>query len=1689
MIDSKLISIIELKESVQILDVYSNKLYRELFNFFYIINQYESKYFFVEFFFKIFYFLQFFFIAIIWIPSKDIESDFLLDFISKLKKYMFVQDLVNNKSKYIFALLICFIFPIIIFLLVIYIIKNKEKANKSIIILYNYLNHIFINYFFCFQINILLIPINCQNSKVFFLEIKCYTTIPHILLFIYSITNIILDICYLFIVSKFIGTIANMKGMNIYSKTNNNYDIFANIFCTFCYIFGHFIVVYGEKETSIRIIVRIIFMIGCFFISIYLHKKVYFYNENMNTLYLCGWTFLMWFYLALSIKEILNFEEVLLFVIFGWILLGSIFYLYKKVYKERYLFKINVFEAVYIKDIEIFVQNIFKLLNREENENSKLILRGLLNSFEDYFSDKPQLKEIYDKFINNKFLNKKYGGKGNIVFETYALIYVLLNSILDKLKDDALLVLCAFLINILKNYNFAMYLCSKHKILGYYNSYIKYSLIQDAKNMIISKLDDLSNLDNINKVQIGSVLLYIKQCEKLKLRIYDATCQQGDYFDILKNNNISDKIVVNFLHIGNIILKYRKEILECWDIIITLNPFNEEIKRDYMLYLENIIQDEELAQKEETKLNRYKNAKIINKDKIYYTLFETNTTSILLVDGYSNKEKVLYVTPNFFTLFNYFQKDINSLKIHDLIPKYIASFHKEIINDALKYSNLKRIYKKPKNLLLKGKNNEIYDVEGFFKIIPDLSYGYNYIGMIEKIKDKEFLIILDNEFNIDSMTTLYCNSEIGNILFNRENYPFGLTNKIIGNHISIIIPSIIPLFKIQNSKYFIKKLNTDFKGHLYTNFNDILSFHKKIKIIFDKMKQGEKLNFCLESKFTSSKNQSQFSFKEKNSVVNKNNDYINLIEEYNKIFKNDFYYITYKITKHSFINEKYCYYRIYINRDIYSEFETQDKKSTLTNKNQPSSTIFQSFNNEFKIDNYNKEHQIKIESEVKLKDSSPKNKKKNSNEKSEEKEKSIIEKEQLINKNSQSNYSKTHTINLYYQDMKAKIINKENPYYIIIMRILFLIFSISSIFLIIYNNNSMKIKFKLIHNYLDQNYVFNHTKVAILNLYFTMINIKALKYNIMGNDGCISTNYCLNNMHDIMIREINNINISIEKILKLNNDYLKIVKSEINLEIYGMEFDNKTNYKGNIGDVLYLILTLTKKLVSNLDEFISGSNNYYNIYVESIIKYCILYLKLEESDGLDDYQKRKNASRPEFSSNKIYLIFNLIIFLFIFVGLYFFVMKFYQIEIGFIKKILKFNCPSFDKYIKYLGGLKKKLKIDSNEDNISVNNSDNSELTELKGTNIKKSIFKTKIEGEKINKNENNKKNSKKKKNSKLERFNHQKKEKMKVMKNHFFIYNSLFSINICVLCFIIMSYYMLVYLLYIYRKNSYFIYDDFMASVEGIYLKAYLAFSILKNQTNHYTDFEILKNISLYQLNNNYSSVTFLNEIYTKDNYTILENQKYIFYIPNENERKITKLGTLITSYTTNVDISVNSTKTVLVNLYNGNACDVLFNIYYINSKKYYECIIFWSGFITQGIEQCIAELDIEILNIVTIFELINNRHNVLENYNILDTLYNNCELFIINYFYYAYKITQILFIDLEEDIIDLIFFTFDIIVYSYVIGCILVFIIFNILIYLGGIKFADLINFIIIFPMQYLIEEENLYSEIIDVYKLIYE
>ena len=58
------------------------------------------------------------------------------------------------------------------------------------------------------------------------------------------------------------------------------------------------------------------------------------------------------------------------------------------------------------------------------------------------------------------------------------------------------------------------------------------------------------------------------------------------------------------------------------------------------------------------------------------------------------------------------------------MPNCVASFHKDLVNDALKFSNLSYIYnKKMKNFILKSKSNGLFNINIYVKALPYLSYG------------------------------------------------------------------------------------------------------------------------------------------------------------------------------------------------------------------------------------------------------------------------------------------------------------------------------------------------------------------------------------------------------------------------------------------------------------------------------------------------------------------------------------------------------------------------------------------------------------------------------------------------------------------------------------------------------------------------------------------------------------------------------------------------------------------------------------------------------------------------------------------------------------------------------------------------------------------------------------------------------
>ena len=356
---------------------------------------------------------------------------------------------------------------------------------------------------------------------------------------------------------------------------------------------------------------------------------------------------------------------------------------------------------------------------------------------------------------------------------------------------------------------YAMYICSKTKTEGHKNLYNKFLLTEDIKDYLTYKLKNNSQKESIKHVQIGKVILYYLYIDLFRTKIYDAINNQINYFEVLKSKIITYKITHNFFKIGDNIMKLRKEIIFIWEKIIKINPFSDEYQKDYELFLKSIIQDESFA-KEETKKYKYlKNNKLKEKYNIYHNMFLYDTSSVLLVDGYLLLGKILYSTKNFSSLFSYNEKELLNLNINNLIPKTIDNFHKDLIENTIKYDNINNIFNKPKDSLLKNKVGELFQIKLFVKPVPNLSYGLIYYNYIQKSHNNNYIIILDKELKIYGFTEIakFCSQ----FKINFSN----LKMKIIGYHIGLIIPDIFMILEYKGGQFDISKKNYELKGHFY----------------------------------------------------------------------------------------------------------------------------------------------------------------------------------------------------------------------------------------------------------------------------------------------------------------------------------------------------------------------------------------------------------------------------------------------------------------------------------------------------------------------------------------------------------------------------------------------------------------------------------------------------------------------------------------------------------------------------------------------------------------------------------------------------------------------------------------------------------------------------------------------------------
>jgi hypothetical protein len=326
------------------------------------------------------------------------------------------------------------------------------------------------------------------------------------------------------------------------------------------------------------------------------------------------------------------------------------------------------------------------------------------------------------------------------------------------------------------------------------------------------------------------------------MKIYDATCSQIEYFDILKNNSTTGKATENFLKIGEDILSLRKDILDLWGKIILLNPFSTESERDYMIYLDNVLQDEVLLKTEEKRFNSNKALKLAERNNDYYSMYIQDLSAVLLIDGYSYNGKIIYATPNFPSMFMFSEKEILNISIDDLLPDAIQNFHRFLVEDSIKYSNLGYIFKKQVDALIKGKNGLIFNIYLFIRPVPNLSFGLIYFCYIQKIKEHNFILILDENLYINGFTVT--NKIDSNFTMENNKNNFGLTNYINGHHIGLIIPEILLQMKYDDKSghFTLGKTGIDLKGNLYP-ISNFQNSKDKIEIILDAIKKSKSNEF------------------------------------------------------------------------------------------------------------------------------------------------------------------------------------------------------------------------------------------------------------------------------------------------------------------------------------------------------------------------------------------------------------------------------------------------------------------------------------------------------------------------------------------------------------------------------------------------------------------------------------------------------------------------------------------------------------------------------------------------------------------------------------------------------------------------------------------------------------------------------
>ena len=1682
MIEENILDWIELGDSIQKMELYKKSIRN--FKLFCALSHYShfSIYF--------YYFIIILFFGQVWslniFALKDIKGDLLLEVLNYFDKIFLIEDIITKKNKLFYALLIITVAIFIcsnILLIVNTILVNKKKYIRILLGLNAILNLLNIYYLNGPYIGIILVNIRCYNDNDTDFEICSFKKTSNLIILIFCALYTIGVLITTFFTSLYINDIGCINGTNVRCKISSNFTIIL-VMVKLIYFLFRFLIFHctGVDNRTINLFYYLSFIVLNGALSIYANQSLFYYNTSLNNWTHNGFYFSTWFSICIFFKFILKLKVISLAIFFGIIIIfiGLYFYNYYSIF--NLVTKFNIFEANKLKDIEKYNNMLLSLLRSNDN-NEKILLLGIIERFEEYLASNPELNEQYQKLISDKHLQKKFSSSNELII--LSIISIIYSYNIEKSKDisDLTFCMCYFLVNTFKNPTYAIWLCTKIKERTHIQSYYKYVLMEEIKKYLLNNLTKTKNKLSIKHVQLSSVILYNQYIDLFKMKIYDATCSQIEYFELLKNSTTTVKTTKNFLKIGEDILNLRKDILGLWDKIILLNPFNNESQKDYMIYIEIILQDDALMRSEEKKYNTLKTEKLSDRNNLYYSLFLRDYSSVLISEGYSYNGKIIYTSPNFSSMFLFSGKEILNYSIDDLLPDVVQVFHKYLIEDAIKFSNLNYIFKTQRNVLLKGKNGILFNVNLYVKPSPNLSFGLVYFSNITKITEQNLILILDENLIINGFVGFF---QSGSNFSMNNNY--NLTYGINGHHIGIVIPEILLQLNYESKRniFLLNQNGVDLKGNLYP-LNDFQESDKKIKKILEIIKSKKNMEIGLENK----------------SVFSQEYNYF--VKHLNLICP-DSHSIFFKIESHSFLLGKYHYYRIYIMSDLFSandansvlntEINMSSNDDTFKSKRNNDDTMISKFskakpktlgdssilepkmlkqstdlnmNSEqnkgekfirLKTETIKEQHEHIEEKILKKKAQGDKGihlidseKKRNNEEKnlesSENKKNNNVNNLEMILDLSRASspssiLTQSSTDSVELNKIKNEITNKNDSFYIKIMKYLTYLYAILVVtFVIIEFSKTTSICNTMI-DFLKQNRYFSRIRIDVACLYNSFLGIKFIKNNYMPKYDTNYNIYYNDSFSKLIIKCINDIESQINDMYDYQEDFINIFDRKLNVSVHALNLSEYHYLNLDMRNWLNLLISHSMKIYTYLEGyFLLTPGIDFDILLTSFLTNILENsYKFFYSNYTGFYGKEKEKMCEEISANSPVNLIVICILAFALSSIMgYYVYQINSMEVFYLERLINFTSPNFEEYLKRLDELKRKFREDNNEEDDKnpddADNKDddidaNDELYSGRRGN-KKGIDKTK--------NVDNK-NSKKKK-SKQNKLYQKRLEKKKIMSKYFYRINFFFLIRISIILVISIIYFIVSLLITSKMKSNYYEFDNVIEEIDKVYYDSYNIFLTIKKGIENFIN-----------ANNALSEIS----------------------LPKESDITKPKFGNVLMNLINN-ERYTNSTLERFSELYSGNSCEIFIQD---NSTDSIGCSTLFSSMLSKGIEQSIVQMGVIITNCLDELSGVKNIQSLQQIFT-RSTSYHDYEAFMGKFLLKAFMETNEIFEVLREDERKYISKINNILLVAFMCVYLILLIIFIYFIYDFVSLFNSFLNFIGILPSKFICDDDALYQNIL--------